>query len=297
MLVLVNALLASGIGTVALTLWLERRNPVLTPKDLHTTQIPILASIPRSKRTSNEWESASDSEVIFQQLASFVNLQNLENRRLLVTSATQGEGKTTVVIGLANALVDLGYRVLMVDGDFRKAELSQRVGCVKDWTLCDRFVKYLEEEFSTAPGAQNNSLKKHLQQTLVSVHPNLDLLPTLPQSGKIINLIRQGRFEETLAAASTIREYDYILVDSAPVSLTSETALMAGISENVIFVVRPNISRRDAFLNSIEQLTQHKAKILGWAINCVGTPKGYTKYEADRSSLPNVDKNRHSATL
>jgi polysaccharide biosynthesis transport protein len=296
LLVLFNALLASGVGTIAITLWLERQNPVLTPKDLHTTKIPILASIPRSKSTGNEWESTPNSEVVFQQLASLVNLQNLENRRLLVTSAMEGEGKTTVVIGLANALVDLGYKVLIVDGDFRKAELSQRIGCVKDWSRSERLARYLEEEFSTVPGAKNTLLKSLLQQALVPIHPNLDLLPTLPQHRKIINLIRQGRFEETLAAVGTIRDYDYTLIDSAPVSLTSETALMAGISEHVIFVVRPNKSRRDAFLNSIEQLTQHKAKILGWAINYVGSPKGYIQYgTAHSSSLNSENESRHSA--
>jgi polysaccharide biosynthesis transport protein len=284
LLVLFNALLASGFGSVALTLWFERRNPALTPKDLHLTKIPILASIPRNKGSVSEWESTVESEVVFQQLASLVNLKNLENRRLLITSAMEGEGKTTVVIGMANALVDLGYRVLIVDGDFRKGELSQRLSCVKDWSACDQLARYLEEEFSTLPGAQNSMLKRLLEKALVPIHPNLDLLPTLPQKGKIINLIRQGRFEQTLAAAEEIRDYDYILIDSAPVSVTSETALMAGIGEHVVFVVRPNTSKHNAFLHSVEQLTQHKAKILGWAINAVGTPKGYLQYGTDLPS-------------
>jgi polysaccharide biosynthesis transport protein len=284
LLVLFNAILASGIGSVALTLWFERRNPALTPKDLHLTKIPILASIPRNKRSANEWESTVESEVVFQQLASLVNLKNLENRRLLITSAMAGEGKTTVVIGLANALVDLGYRVLIVDGDFRKGELSQRLSCVKDWSSSDQLMQYLEKEFSTLPENSNSMLKHLLEQSLVPIHPNLDLLPTLPQQGKIINLIRQGRFEKVLATAEEIRDYDYVLIDSAPDSVTSETALMAGISKHVVFVVRPNISRRNAFLHSIEQLTQHKAKILGCAINAVGTPKGYLQYGTDLPS-------------
>jgi polysaccharide biosynthesis transport protein len=296
LLVLFNALLASGFGSVALTLWFERRNPALTPKDLHLTKIPILASIPRNKGSVSEWESTVESEVVFQQLASLVNLKNLENRRLLITSAMEGEGKTTVVIGMANALVDLGYRVLIVDGDFRKGELSQRLSCVKDWSACDQLARYLEEEFSTLPGAKNSMLKRLLEKALVPIHPNLDLLPTLPQKGKIINLIRQGRFEQTLAAAEEIRDYDYILIDSAPVSVTSETALMAGIGEHVVFVVRPNTSKHNAFLHSVEQLTQHKAKILGWAINAVGTPKGYLQYGTDLPSPLNSATDAFSQT-
>ena len=47
---------------------------------------------------------------------------SLDNRRLMVSSSTFGEGKTTVTLGLAMALIDLGFRVLIVDGDFRRAE-------------------------------------------------------------------------------------------------------------------------------------------------------------------------------
>jgi polysaccharide biosynthesis transport protein len=296
LLVLFNALLASGVGSIALTLWLERRNPALIPQDLHRTKIPILASIPLHKGTENEWESTSEREVVFQQLASLVNLKELENRRLLVTSALSGEGKTTTVIGLANALVDLGYRVLMVDGDFRKAELSRRLGCVQDWSFTEQLSRYLEEEFSTMPGAKNPVLKSLIEKTIVSIHPNLDLLPTLPRTGKVINLIRQGRFEQTLTEAGNIRNYDYILIDSAPVSLTSETTLMAGVSEHVLFVVRPNVSRQNAFVHSVEQLTQHKAKILGWAVNSIGTPKGYLQYGTDLSNTLNSVHELHPPT-
>jgi polysaccharide biosynthesis transport protein len=251
-LMAINALLASVIGSVALVLFLESRNPLLSAKDLQEQKFAIVERIPRIKHSSLISELATETEVEFQRLASAISLQRLENRRLLVTSAIMGEGKTTVAIGLANALVDLGFKVLLVDADFRQAALSRRLG------------------YTQTPAAESVS---------ISIQPNLDLLPTLPRVGKIVEIIRRGNFERTLANCEMNNKYDYIIVDSAPVCFTSETPLIANIIRNVLFVVRPDTSYRDSVNESFAQLTQHNAQILGLVVNGVETnsrPYSYT---------------------
>lgn len=256
-LMAINALLASVIGSIALALFLESRNPLLSPKDLQEQKFPIVERIPRIKQSVLESESAIESEVEFQRLASAISLQPLENRRLLITSASVGEGKTTITIELAYALVDLGFKVLLVDGDFRQAQLSRRLG-------------YREN-------AADNKL-------CVSIQPNLDLLPTLPKQGKIVEMIRKGSFEQTLSTCESTGDYDYVLIDSAPVSLTSETSLMATIIHNVLFVIRPETSYKNLVNESFAQLTQHNAQFLGLVVNAVETnPKLYS-YNSKTSS-------------
>ncbi|MEW6495184.1 MAG: exopolysaccharide biosynthesis protein, partial [Cyanobacteriota bacterium] len=142
------------------------------------------------------------------------------------------------------ALADLGFRVLIVDGDFRRAELSQRLGYEQELVPVGRPVQ---------------------------LQPSLDLVPTVPKQGKIVELVTRGRFEQSLAAAQSTNEYDYVLVDSAPVSLTSETALMATVIPNVLLVVRPGMSKRNSVNDALDQLAQHNAKILGLVINGVET--------------------------
>jgi Mrp family chromosome partitioning ATPase len=170
---------------------------------------------------------------------------------LLITSAIMGEGKTTVTLGLARALADLGFRVLLVDGDFRKAELSRRLGYGREVESADalRFANEVQQP--------------------VSIEASLDLLPTSPKKGKIVELVRRGRFEQSLAVAESANNYDYVLIDSAPVSLTSETALMANVVPNVLFVVRPGTSYSNSVNESLEQLAQHQAQTLGLVINGV----------------------------
>ena len=261
LLMVVNAVLASLIGSIALALFLESRNPLLSAKDLQDQTFDVIERIPRIKNSGIKFELANENEVEFQRLASAISLQPIENRRMLVSSAITGEGKTTVVMGLAYALVDLGFKVLLVDGDFRKADLSRRLGYTQ------------ESNFDTL---------------CVAVQPNLDLLPTLPQQRKIVEMIGRGTFEQKLTACEAAGNYDYVIVDSAPVTLTSETPLMASIIQNLLFVVRPDTSYKNSVNESFAQLTQHNARYLGLVINGVETkPRSYPY--GSKSNVPLVN--------
>ncbi|AFY34778.1 tyrosine-protein kinase domain-containing protein [Calothrix sp. PCC 7507] len=243
-LMVLNALLGGIIGSVALLLLLERRNPLLSPQDLQDMKFPIVVSIPRLKTAELIWELDDDKQVKFQRLASAVSLQPLENRRLLITSAMEGEGKTTVTLGLARALVDLGFRVLVVDGDFFQAELSSKLGYIP---------------------------QSHSAPTPIVIEPQLDLLPAIAQQGKILKLVSRGQFKKALADAEAHSVYDYVLVDTAPLSNTTATALMTAQIPNVLFVVRQGISYSNCVRDSLEQLAQHQAQILGLVVNGVET--------------------------
>lgn len=263
-LVAINAALAAIVGSIALILLLESRNPLLSPKDLQSFKFSVVARIPRDKRLgerlsksnrrlSQNIDLSGEAEVPFQRLASAISLQPLRDRRILITSAVMGEGKTTVTLQLAEALADLGFRVLMVDADFRKAELSARLGCMRD--------------FAT-------------DRQIIQVEPNLDLAPTQPKLGRVVDTLKRGRFQQYLASAEAHHDYDYVLIDSSPASSTSETALIAAVVPNVLFIVYPGVSARNAVTEGIEQLTQHNATIIGLVINGVETQSSSYNYRS-----------------
>lgn len=259
-IIALGSLLASIFGSLALVLLLESQNPLLKPKDLQDMELPTLARIPRFKQPLMALKQESETEVELQRLASAISLMPLENRRLMVSSSTFGEGKTTVTLGLAIALIDLGFRVLIVDGDFRKAELSQCLG-------------YSQKVASNSIGP-------------VQVRSSLDLMPTLPrQDGRIVEFVARGGFERSLSAIQASGNYDYVIVDSAPVGLTSESALMAAAISNVLLVVRLGVSDRYMVHQTLEQLSRHNAKIIGLAINDVETrTEGYL-YKRENSQV------------
>jgi polysaccharide biosynthesis transport protein len=255
-LVAINALLASIVGSIALMLLLESRNPLLDSKDLQPFKFPLVAQIPYVKRIASASNLITEGEVRFrfQTLASAISLHLPKHTRLLVTSATTGEGKTSITLGLASALADLGFRVLLVDGDFRKADLSSRLG---------------------------HTQKRANELEVVKLQQNFDFMPTMPQPGKIVDLVSQGRFDRYLAKAESDRDYDYVLVDSAPIGLTSETALMSTIVPQVLFVVRPGISTRNTVNESFDRLVQHKAQVIGLVVNGVKDRSGSYSYSQD----------------
>jgi Mrp family chromosome partitioning ATPase len=84
---------------------------------------------------------------------------------------------------------------------------------------------------------------------------------------KAIKFLARGQFEQHLNTIQAKGGYDYVIVDSAPVGLTSETALMAKAIRNVLLVVRLGISDRPMVQETVEQLIRHDSEIIGLAVN------------------------------
>lgn len=256
-LIALGAIASSILSTIAMISFLESRNPLLKPKDLQEIELPILARIPTFNSATLGLTLESATAIGFQRLASTISLMSLPNRRLMVTSSTTGEGKTTTTLGLAAALGFLGFRVLMVDADFHQARLSHYFGYV------------LPQETTALP-------------TPVQINSRWDLLPAMQISdGKAMEFVARGGFERHLDAIQKNGNYDYVIVDSAPVGCTSEAALMASAIANVLLVIRLGLSDRYMVQETLEQLTRHHGQIIGLAIN--GIEEGTDSYVYKRN--------------
>ena len=301
-LILIGGVLASLFGSFSLLLFLESSAPLLSPKDLMLVEYPILFSIAHFKELYIGWDSISNrqlqqassespeeensnareprlsdlssssydgvvsdwqynynysAEQEFERLATIFRSLVLENRRIMITSATAGEGKTTITLGLAIALRKLGFRVLVVDSDLQRGSLSKHLGIVPE--------KQKAEDDQIQP--------------IVNLSYGLDLLaaPAIPRD-ETVQFCAKGNFERYLERAQAEGDYDYVLVDTSPVHLTSESMLIAPSIENVLFVVRPGISDRHAVMNSLEQLKLHKAQIKGLILNGVNASGSSYRY-------------------
>ncbi|MDJ0691588.1 MAG: P-loop NTPase [Xenococcaceae cyanobacterium MO_188.B32] len=301
-LILLGGVLASLFGSFSLLLFLESSAPLLSPKDLMLVEYPILFSIAHFKKLYIGWDSISNrqlqqassespeeensnareprlsdlssssydgvvsdwqynynysAEQEFERLATIFRSLVLENRRIMITSATAGEGKTTITLGLAIALRKLGFRVLVVDSDLQRCSLSKHLGIVPERRK-----------------AEDDQI-----QPIVNLSYGLDLLaaPAVPRD-ETVQFCAKGNFERYLERAQAEGDYDYVLVDTSPVHLTSESMLIAPSIENVLFVVRPGISDRHAVMNSLEQLKLHKAQIKGLILNGVNASGSSYRY-------------------
>ncbi|MGF1539709.1 MAG: GumC family protein [Pleurocapsa sp.] len=266
--IIFSFLLASTLGSAAIIFWLENQNPLLEPKDLLAHEFAIIVCIPRFKVASAPFDLPFPVRVEFEKLASAISGKPQKNNRILITSSIPGEGKTTTTIGLALALTELGCRVLMVDADYHQSELTKRLGLVT--------------RYDSQP---------------VEVHPNLDLLVAAPQSDKVAALVSKGQFQEKISQAESFGEYDYILLDTPPVSLTSETVMMSKTIPNTLFVIRPGISQRDAVKSSLNQLTHHGANLMGLVVNDVKSNTLQQSYPQNYYLNPDNTSNNESAIV
>lgn len=242
--IIMGTILASLFGTIALMLLRESRNPLLSPKDVQNSELPVIGTLPILQPT---WENFElDASLEFQRLASAISMMSLNNQannrqrshRLMIASALPNEGRSTVTIGIANALVSLGFRVLVVDGDLRKGKLRQRFGIAID------------------PGTFP-----------YPIAPGLDLLClTVPSKG-IMEFVARGGFEQALQTAEQHQSYDYVLLDGTPICTTGESALLGTFIQNLLWVVRPGMSECFAMKRAIVQLTRHHVHIAGIVIN------------------------------
>lgn len=259
-LIALGGALGSIFGSLALALGLESRNPMFGPRDIQKAGFPVLVRIPQFDRPAQSSGCAlAREDLTFQRLASAVSVMPLENRRLLVTSSTLGEGKTSVTLGLALALSNLGFRVLLVDGDFRKGDLSERFAVLQ----------------GMAESLANIGKP-------VAIRSGLELLP-IAKEERIGEYVIRGGLERTLNTLQAAKNYDYVLVDSPPMSLTSEASLMATFLPNVLFVVRPGLSDRYAVAESLEQLTRQNVHTIGLCLNGLETRTAGYRYGQSES--------------
>ena len=185
-----------------------------------------------------------------------------ERRVIALTSPGAVEGKTTVVTGLAVVLARMQQRVLVVDGDFYKPELHERLDCSNERGLAD--LLRLSE-------GSRVKLSEFVQQTGI---PNLSLLAG--GSGGQAPLLFSGRLKEIFRE---LREtYDFVLVDTPPLLQIADARVLGKLSDSVILIVRAGKTDRDAALLSLERLHEDGVTLLGTVLNDWSPSSGDSDY-------------------
>lgn len=259
LLIAVNALFAAGLGSIALLLLLESRNPLLRPKDLADVEFPLMVRIPHMKHQLEDVDVTtvlgSEGEPAFLRLASGIQsqrpeTQTLESRCLMITSAVSGEGKTTVTTHLAWALEELGLKVLIVRNGIKNLP-KKRLLSLDDHLYEDE----MEEESSSSPPF------------------NFELQPPIPKPQRVIytQFINRDNFETRLHKIIDSNDYDFVLVDAPSVTTGSVATLMASIISNVLLVVKPGTSERFPVQDTIDILLQSQVRLAGLVVNDMGS--------------------------
>jgi Mrp family chromosome partitioning ATPase len=200
-------------------------------------------------------------------------------RTMLVTSSQAGEGKTATVVNLALSLAQQGGRVLLIDADMRKPRCHHALGLPEGAGLSDFLLGETDlaavTRTITLPGSRNGNGNGD------GARPPGHRLAFVP-SGRVVaqtaELLASPAMRSVLA--TTMEQYDIVLVDSPPMFPVADASLLATMVDGVVLVVRGQRTPRHLTREAIARLRFMQAKVLGVVLNGVdpGAPEYAYRY-------------------
>lgn len=253
---------------------------IKTPLDLEQAAlIPALTVLPKVKgnKRLNSMEidepNAMFSEGI-RTLRTSLLLSDMsrKRRRILVTSAVPGEGKTSVALNLAMAIGQV-ERVLLVDADLRKPTVGARLSLSAD-------SKGIVDLFTGTADLQA-CVHRH-------VKGNIDVLSCCKPPPNPLELIGSDRFAQLLESLG--ESYDRVIIDSPPCQPVSDSLLLGRCVDAVIFLVKADSTPRQQVATAVKKLRQAGAPLIGAVLNEADTRRrsgfayGYYYYQGGYGS-------------
>ena len=176
-------------------------------------------------------------------------------KRILITSAMSGEGKSTTAFALARVAALAGKRSILVDCDLRNPTSHSLAGLPRSPGLVDVITG-------------NADLKTAIQSTGVA---NFSVLPAGDPPTNPSDLLMSERMKRLIIELS--EQYDLVVLDSPPVMAVSDPRILAPQADTIIFVVRWAKTKRENVVHSIRQLADNGAKIAGVVVTQVNVKK------------------------
>ena len=183
---------------------------------------------------------------------------------ILFTSAQGEEGTTFVASHTAASLAFLGKKVVVVDMNLRRPGLPQYFSLSTD---AKGMTDYL-----------NNPKQVRLLDLVQpsAVHANLDVLPGGALVANSAELVSQDAFEDAIRQLK--EKYDYVILDTAPLPLVTDTVLIGRTADSCVFVCRAGVTPKSAcdYLNTLSREQKFpKLAVLLNDVETFGTPKVY----------------------
>ena len=181
-----------------------------------------------------------------------------------VTSSNAGEGKSSVSINLALTMATAKVKVLLIDADLRRPSIHKKLE-IDNSTGLSRFIVGFE--------TMSDALKRE-------VFPNLDVMTSGPIPPNPSELLGSENMRIFLQKASDY--YDYIIIDTPPVNIVTDVAVMADCISGVLLVTSYGNTTFEDVKKSNITLEKVNAKLLGMVVAGVENKKSI--YKKDSSS-------------
>ncbi|HQG63825.1 MAG TPA: polysaccharide biosynthesis tyrosine autokinase [Bacteroidales bacterium] len=243
------------------------------------TQLPALGNMPHNSDGTNNMvvfenpnSALAESYRLLRARMQFLTKEE-SSPVILVTSSMPGEGKTFTSINLASVYTLLGKKTIIVGFDLRKPKIHN------DFKLKN------DKGVSTWLIGQDN-LQDVIQETS---YTNLSVITSGPVPPNPSELTALGKTEELF---KLLRErFDYIIVDSSPIGLVSDTYHLASMTDACLLVVRPGYTQKDIFERTLSEIYERGMRGVSLVINDIKSDRKHYGY-GEKYGYTNDKKSR-----
>lgn len=279
--------LIGAVGAIFLLALLDDR--LHTSKELRelflTREVPVLGDIPTievydldGRQLPVIFHGESQYLPFYERVRSNLRRYSATNTKVvLVVSVSNGEGKSVTAYNLAIAAAHAGKRTLIIEADLRSSSNSEWLKVQRDQEANLEPLKYF---------AQSSEAIR-----LVPSVANLSILPSPGPCRQPAAIIESNELQRLIEEARG--RFDMVFIDTPSLSKCNDVLLLESLTDGVVLVARPGISRGSMLGETVDQFTETEIPILGAVIN----DTEQTVAPADINSIEPIDTNAESVEV
>lgn len=185
----------------------------------------------------------------------FTGHNGTQPRLVVVTSPTQGDGKTTVASNLSIAIAEIGRSVLLIDGDLRRPRLHHVFDVPNTQGLSEML----------AGDTPLDEVSSYMRRACKTKVPGLYLLPSGPTVISSMNLFYSSRMAELLSRLRN--EFEMVIVDAPPMIL-ADARVLGRMADGVVLVMRAGQTTPEGAAFISQRFIEDGTRVLGTVLNC-----------------------------
>jgi len=243
-------------------------NRVTTKEEVEAIlNIPIAGQIPRSEsdilKTNDNSVTAEAFRMLRTNINFFINNDDKRGKSIFVTSTTSNEGKSFTSINLSQILSMSGKKVLLIGADIRNPKVLDHLN--------------IKEKYRSHLGITEFLVSNDISMSDIIIKDPAKYKFDVVSSGQIApnpsELLMNGKFNQLIEFARN--NYDYVIIDTAPVGLVTDTLLISDNADLTLYLVRANYIDKRLLSIPKEIYNEKRIKNMALVINDVKITSGY----------------------